>query len=196
MTGVRRRAGVRVGAAVLAVAAVAAGSLAGASAASADGGGLPYDHVERIAEGVSYGEFTITASKGTVHGYVLTADLADPHVRVDLLTPGVVAAREAVSGLADAAQAVGAVNGDFFNISEEHVGVPPTGSSDGPEIADGRALKAAVPNSQRFGPAMPPGITTQDVIGVGADRRARLDRLTLAGAVRTAQGTFPLRHFL
>ncbi len=195
MTSVGRRAGVRVGAAVLAAAAVMAGSLTGASAASADDGGLPYDHVEQIAQGVRYGEFTVTASKGTVHGYVLTVDLADPHVRVDLLTPGAVSAREAVSGLADASHAVGAVNGDFFNISEEHAGVPPTNSSDGPEIAAGRALKAAVPDSQRFGPAMPPGITTQDVIGVGTDRRARLDRLVLAGAVRTARGTFALGGF-
>jgi len=126
---------------------------------------------------------------------VLTADLADPRVRVDLLTPAAVAARATVSDLADAAHAVGAVNGDFFNISEEHAGVTPTGSSDGPEIAAGRALKAAVPDSQRFGPAMPPGVTTQDVLGVGVDHRARLDRLVLAGGVRTARGVDPLAGF-
>jgi hypothetical protein len=47
------------------------------------------------------------------------------------------------------AGAIAGVNADFFNISEEHPGVTPTGSSDGPEIVDGHALKAAVPNSQR-----------------------------------------------
>lgn len=56
----------------------------------------------------------------------------------------------------------------------------------------GRALKAAVPDAQRFGPALPKGETTQDVLGVGADRRARLDTLTLRGQVRTAAGTYPL----
>jgi len=38
---------------------------------------------------------------------------------VDLLTPGAVAARAAVSQLADARHAVGAVNGDFFDITED-----------------------------------------------------------------------------
>nr|WP_232792606.1 phosphodiester glycosidase family protein [Actinacidiphila yeochonensis] len=140
-------------------------------------------------------QFTVTASHGSVTGYLLTADLSDPRVRVGLLTPGAVAARATVSQLADAAGAVGAVNGDFFNISEEHPGVTPTGSSDGPEIAAGRALKAAVPDSQRFGPALPPGETTRDVIGVGIDRRARLDTLTLAGRVRTRGGDVPLSGY-
>jgi exopolysaccharide biosynthesis protein len=175
-----------------------AATLAGASGAAADSGmpgGMLYDHVEQTAHGVRYGEFTITASKGTVHGYVLAADLADPRVRMNLLTPGAVAARAQVSQLADASRAVGAVNGDFFNISDEHAGVTPTGSSDGPEIANGRDLKAAVPDSQRFGPAMPPGETTRDVIGVGVDRRARLDSLSLAGSVRTRQGGYALGGF-
>jgi hypothetical protein len=185
---------VRAGAAAAALG-VLGGVLAGATAARADDGGMPYDRVERTAHGVTYGEFTVTASKGTVHGDVLTVDLRDPRVAVDLLTPGAVAARAAVSQMAGARHAVGAVNGDFFNISEEHPGVTPTGSSDGPEISSGRALKAAVPDGQRFGPAMPPGVTTQDVIGVGVDRRARLDRLVLHGAVRTAGGTYPLGGF-
>jgi hypothetical protein len=184
----------RVGGAVAAAVAAVAGTLAGASAAGA-AGGLPYDHVERVAPGVRLGQFTVTASHGAVTGYLLTADLSDPRVRVGLLTPGAVAERATVSRLADAAGAVGAVNGDFFNISEEHPGVAPTGSSDGPEIAAGRALKAAVPDSQRFGPALPPGETTKDVIGVGADRRARLDTLTLVGRVRTHAGDLPLAGY-
>jgi hypothetical protein len=182
------------GASALALAAMAA-TVAGASQAAAAAGTLPYGQVETVARGVLLGQFTLTASHGTVTGYVLTADLADPRVRVGLLTPGSVAAREEVSGLADAAGAVGAVNGDFFNISEEHAGVTPTGSSDGPEIAAGRALKAAVPDSQRFGPAMAPGDTTKDVIGVGADRRARLDSLTLEGSLRTRDGSLPLAGY-
>ncbi|SEG33275.1 Predicted protein [Actinacidiphila yanglinensis] len=192
----RAKVRVRVGGAAFAALGALAGSLAGASAAGADdGGGLPYTQVEQVAKGVTYGQFTVDGAKGPVTGYMLTADLSDPRVRVNLLTPGAVAARAPVSQLADAAQAVGAVNGDFFNISEEHAGVTPTGSSDGPEISSGRALKAAVPNSQRFGPAMPPGETTQDVLGVGVDRRARLDRLALVGSVRTRQGSYPLGGF-
>jgi hypothetical protein len=114
-------------------------------------------------------------------------------VRLDLLYPGRVAARATVSGLATAQGALAGVNGDFFNITEiQHPGVQATGASVGPAIAAGRALKAAVPNGQRFGPALPPGTTTEDVIGVGRDRRARLDRLTLDGEVTTPEGRLPL----
>lgn len=195
-SGARVRARVRAGGAAVVTFAALAGGLAGASAAVArDAGGLPYSQVEQVARGVTYGQFSVDGGKGAVTGYMLTVDLSDPRVRVDLLTPGAVADRAPVSQLADSARAVGAVNGDFFNISEEHAGVTPTGSSDGPEIASGRALKAAVPDAQRFGPAMPPGGTTRDVLGVGVDRRARLDRLTLAGSLRTRQGSHPLGGF-
>nr|WP_308011826.1 phosphodiester glycosidase family protein [Streptomyces acidipaludis] len=177
---------------MLAALGVAAGSLAGASAAGADGG-LPLDNVEHLARGVDYGQFTVTGGHGPVHGHVISVDLADPGVRADLLTPGAVGARGTVSAMADARHAVGGVNGDFFDITEtQHPGVDPTGSSDGPEIGAGRDLKAAVPDAQRFGPAMPPGETTRDVLGVGVDRRARLDRLDLAGDIRTAQGDWAL----
>jgi hypothetical protein len=164
----------------------------GAVAADSDGA-VSYGLMERIGPGVVYREFSVTASHGTVHGHVLTVDLRNKQVDVDLLTPGKVAARQAVSRLADARHAVGAVNGDFFNISEEqHPGVPPTGSAVGPEIGSGRDLKAAVPNGQRFGPAMPPGDTTRDVLGLGTDRRLRLDRLSLRGSVTTPDGGIPL----
>ncbi|MFJ1587879.1 phosphodiester glycosidase family protein [Streptomyces sp. NPDC088197] len=186
----------RAGVALAVAAGVLAGGLAGASAVAADsgaGGGLPYERVERLGPGVEYREFSVTASRGTVHGHVLAVDLRESRTRLDLLTPGAVAARQAVSGLADDRQAVGAVNGDFFNITEDqHPGVAPTGSSVGPEIGSGRDLKAAVPDGQRFGPAMPPGETTHDVLGMGKDRKLRLDRLDLRGSVRTPRGSIPL----
>lgn len=191
-SGRRVRNGIRCAAVAAAALGMAAGTLAGASGAAADGG-LPLDHVEQLAPGVQYGEFTVQASRGTVHGHLVTVDLSSPGVRADLLTPGAVAARGTVSALADARGAVAAVNGDFFDITEsQHPGVAATGSSDGPEIAGGRALKAAVPDAQRFGPAMPPGVTTRDVLGVGVDHRARLDRLTLHGTVRTATASYDL----
>lgn len=172
------------------VAAVVAGTV-GAGAAQAAAGAVTYGQEERLARGVDYQEFTVEAAKGVVHGHVLTVDLRDPRVKVDLLTPGTVAARAAVSQLADTRHAIAAVNGDFFNIDEtQHPGVTATGSSVGPEIGSGRQLKAAVPDAQRFGPGMPKGETTRDVLGVGIDRRARLDTLTLHGQVRTAAGTY------
>ncbi|TXS46249.1 phosphodiester glycosidase family protein [Streptomyces sp. uw30] len=146
-----------------------------------------------IAPGVTYDEFDIAAAKGTAHAHVLTVDLRDPRVRLDLLYPGTAAARATVSQQATAQGAVAGVNGDFFNISEtQHPGVEATGASVGPVIARSRALKAAVPNGQRFGPALPPGTSTEDVFGVGVDRRARLDDLSLDGSIRTPEGRLPL----
>ncbi|MFZ3573342.1 phosphodiester glycosidase family protein [Streptomyces sp. BH097] len=173
--------------AALGVASMLAGAaLSGAAPVGATSG-------ERVAPGVTYTEFDVPAAKGTAHAHVLTVDLTDPRVRVDLLHPGAVAARATVSSMSDTAGAVGGVNGDFFNITEsQHPGVEVTGASVGPAIASGHTLKAAVPNGQRFGPALPPGTSTRDVLGVGVDRRARLDSLDLDGSVRTPDDRLPL----
>ncbi|MFB6847245.1 phosphodiester glycosidase family protein [Streptomyces sp. NPDC056373] len=183
----RRRAGRAVLAFLTAFGALVGAGLAGAAPAGAvQKGG-------RVAPGVTYEEFDIQAARGVTHAHVLRVDLGNPQVRVDLLYPGAVAARARVSAMADTQGAVAGVNGDFFNITEtQHPGVEATGASVGPAIADGRTLKAAVPKGQRFGPELPPGTTTEDVFGVGADRRARLDRLALAGSVSTAEAQLPL----
>ncbi|MEU9399595.1 phosphodiester glycosidase family protein [Streptomyces sp. NPDC048242] len=146
-----------------------------------------------VVRGVRYRQFDVAGAAGTARVHLLTVDLGDRHVRVRLLQPGAVAARETVSRLADAAGAVAGINGDFFDITEtQHPGVEATGASVGPAVADGRPLKAAVPLGQRFGPTPPPGTTGREVFGVGIDRRARPGRLRLSGSVRTATGTFPL----
>ncbi|MDQ1031610.1 hypothetical protein QF035_009192 [Streptomyces umbrinus] len=177
---------------VAAWSALAGAALAGAAPASgAPDGGPPGFH--RLAPGVRYTEFDIPAAKGVAHAHVLSVDLRNPRVSVDLLHPGVVAARAPVSRLADAQGAVAGVNGDFFNITEtQHPGVEATGASVGPAIAGGRTLKAAVPDGQRFGPALPPGTSTRDVLGVGTDHRARLDSLALDGSVATTETRLPL----
>ncbi|MGV4982163.1 phosphodiester glycosidase family protein [Streptomyces sp. NRAIS3] len=169
------------------------GVLAGAAlAGAAPAGAVPAGR--RIAPGITYRQFDVEAAAGPAHAHLLTVDLDNPHVRVDLLHPGAVAARDTVSAMADSAGAVAGVNGDFFNITEtQHPGVEATGASVGPAIADGEVLKAAVPNGQRFGPSLPPGTSTQDVFGVGTDGRARLDRLSLVGTVTTPDGTLPLK---
>ncbi|MEU5289924.1 phosphodiester glycosidase family protein [Streptomyces umbrinus] len=177
---------------VTAWSALAGAALAGAAPASgAPDGGPPGFH--RLAPGVRYTEFDIPAAKGMAHAHVLSVDLRNPRVSVDLLHPGAVAARAPVSRLADAQGAVAGVNGDFFNITEtQHPGVEATGASVGPAIAGGRTLKAAVPDGQRFGPALPPGTSTRDVLGVGTDHRARLDSLALDGSVTTPEARLPL----
>ncbi|MCH5674460.1 phosphodiester glycosidase family protein [Streptomyces gilvus] len=171
------------------------GALAGAAlVGAAPAGAVPAGTV--VAKGVTYRQFDIQGAKGRTRAHLVTVDLRDTHVRLDLLYPGAVAARAPVSRLADAQGAVAGVNGDFFNIAEtQHPGVEATGSTDGPAIAHGRPLKASVPDGQRFGPALPPGTITGDVLGVGTDRRARLDHLTLQGTVRTPVGRLPLGGF-
>ncbi|MFF3885479.1 phosphodiester glycosidase family protein [Streptomyces sp. NPDC001914] len=173
----------------------ATGALAGAALTGAAPAGAA-ESTTRIAPGVAYTELDIPAARGTAHAHVLTVDLRDPRVRVDLLHPGAVASRAPVSRLADSRGAVAGVNGDFFNITEtQHPGVEATGAPVGPAIASGRELKAAVPDGQRFGPALPPGTHTEDVFGVGVDRRARLDDVVLDGSVRGPGGTWRLGGF-
>ncbi|WP_328745341.1 phosphodiester glycosidase family protein [Streptomyces sp. NBC_00285] len=170
----------------------ALGTLAGAALVGAAPAGAAPGWT-RFATGVQYRQFDIYATAGVAHAHVLRVDLGDPRVRVELLYPGAVAARATVSRLATAQGALAGVNGDFFNITEtQHPGVEATGASVGPAIAQGRELKAAVPDGQRFGPALPPGTSTREVFGVGTDRRARLDDLALDGSVRTPEGQLPL----
>ncbi|GAA3792901.1 phosphodiester glycosidase family protein [Streptomyces chiangmaiensis] len=172
---------------------VAWSALAGAALVGAGPAGAA-PRARTVAPGIQYSQFDISTSHGVTHAHLVTVDLRNPHVSVGLLHPGVVAARAVVSRLADAQGAVAGINGDFFNISEtQHRGVEATNSAVGPAVANGRALKAAVPRGQRFGPALPPGTTTEDVLGVGTDRTARLDRLSLTGSVTTPEGQLPLR---
>ncbi|WP_253856725.1 phosphodiester glycosidase family protein [Prauserella alba] len=141
-----------------------------------------------LAPGVTHRPFTMDTDAGAVRGHVLTVDLRE--ARIGLLHPGVVAERDEIPDMANAQGAIAGVNGDFFNISDSHEGIEPTGSSVGPAIAAGDALKGAVPDGQRFGPALPHGTSTRDVFGMGADRKARVSTLDVTGTVRTSDGAF------
>ncbi|MER7015432.1 phosphodiester glycosidase family protein [Saccharopolyspora sp. NPDC000359] len=169
-------------------AAVAAGALLLSTPAATAAEALRTD-AQLLAPGVSYRPFEMSTAHGPVVGYLLTADLRVPSVELDLLHPGSVAARDEVPDMTNARGAIAGVNGDFFHISEEHEGIPATGSSVGPAIADGHDLKAAVPDGQRFGPALPAGTSTEDVFGVGVDRRARVSSLELDGLLRSGGRT-------
>jgi hypothetical protein len=147
------------------------------------------DDPQTLARGVTLSHFSDFGASGEV----ITVDLATPRLRVDLLHPASVGAREQVSSMVARQGAVAGVNADFFNIDEsQHPGVAATGSSDGPEVTGARPLKAAVPDKQRFGPAMAPGTSTRDVIGIGVDGRARLGTLTLTGTVAAGPARYPV----
>jgi hypothetical protein len=138
---------------------------------------------QAVGKGVTYREFTTTATTGTVMGDVVEVDLADPAVRTDLLTPGSVAARASVAAMADRSGAVAGINGDFFDIGR-------TSAPVGPAVAGGRPLKAAVPHGRRMGPAVP-GAEVDHVFSVGVDGIGRIDRLRLDAEVTTGSGTPP-----
>ncbi|MEV4740274.1 phosphodiester glycosidase family protein [Streptomyces sp. NPDC049555] len=157
---------------------------------------LVLEKASSVAPGVSYRGFKVRGAHGTAYGHLLTVDLRNRRVSVDLLYPGAVAARARISQLADSEGAVGGINGDFFNIAEaQHPGVDATGAPVGPAIASGRALKAAVPDGQRFGPALPRGASTEDVLAVGTDGVGRLEELELDGSVETPDDDLPLSGF-
>ncbi|MEV6405405.1 phosphodiester glycosidase family protein [Streptomyces bobili] len=178
----------------------ALGTLAGAALTGAAPAGAATGTVTRtgtgtsIASGVVYRQYDLRAGAGVTRVHVLAVDLTDTRVRLGLLYPGKVASRAPLSQQATAQKAVAGINGDFYNITEaQHPGVVATGASVGPAIANGKVLKAAVPTGQRFGPQLPPGTDTDDVLGVSGDGRARLDSLALTGTVTTLGRRLPLR---
>ncbi|MFC7340191.1 phosphodiester glycosidase family protein [Saccharopolyspora griseoalba] len=146
----------------------------------------------QLAPGVTYRPFELSTSHGPVRGHVVRVDLTDPRADLGLLHPGSVAAKDEIADLTNADGAVAGVNGDFFNIAEEHPGVVPTSSATGPAIADGRELKGAVPDGQRFGPALPAGTSNEDVLALGTDRRARIAHLDLTGTASGPHGRIRL----
>ncbi|MDN5858839.1 MAG: phosphodiester glycosidase family protein, partial [Pseudonocardia sp.] len=142
---------------------------------------------EAVAPGVSHREFTTTAAAGHVVGDVVEVDLSRPGVRIDLLTAGNVAATAPVAAMADAAGAVAAINGDFFDISA-------TGAATGPAVRSGRPLKAAAPQGRRAAPSVP-GAEMDYVYAVGVDGVGRIDRLPLSGQVSGPHGTIAIVAF-
>ncbi|MGH3794717.1 MAG: phosphodiester glycosidase family protein [Pseudonocardiaceae bacterium] len=136
---------------------------------------------ERVAPGVTHRTFSTTVATGRLTGDVVEVDLAAAGVRTGLLTPGAVAARSTVTRMVRDGGAVAGINGDFFDIGR-------TSAPAGPEVADGVALKAAVPQGRRAAPAVP-GAEMSYVFRVGADRRAAIDRLTLDAKATSKHGT-------
>lgn len=143
---------------------------------------------EQPAPGVTYQEFIVTTEHGASEGDVLEIDLRNPRVSLELLHADHVAQGTTLTEMAADKGAFAAVNADFFNMAywENNPGLA-TESADGPEITGGQLRKAAVPAAQRIGPQMSAGATGREVVGVGADGRARVDEVEVDGFVRSAR---------
>src|ERR687887_413376 len=91
----------------------------------------------------------------------------------------------------DLAASHGAVHGHLLDVDLQnpHVAVdllhPPAVAARA-AVSQMAGAQGAVPDGQRFGPGLPSGTTTRDVLGVGVDRRARTGRLAVQGSVTTA----------
>jgi exopolysaccharide biosynthesis protein/predicted phosphodiesterase len=135
------------------------------------GESLESDRVDRpVAPGIVLTSFDVFGRTGWMRAHVLSADLGDASVTVDLVADKVSHARP-LALATDAQHAVAAVNGDYFDITE-------TFAAEGPEVQDGRLRKGTnVPTT---------------VAAVGADRVARLADLMIAGTVTVAGTQRPL----
>jgi exopolysaccharide biosynthesis protein len=126
---------------------------------------LNFGKTQRVSPGVTHTEFVVRNPEGRSEGDLLNVNLKNTSLSTDLLFPGAVAARNDVSDMAENANAVAAVNGDFFDIGG-------TNAPKGPAIADGQDLKASLPNRQ-------------NVFAVSMKGVARLDRISLWGRIKT-----------
>jgi hypothetical protein len=123
-----------------------------------------------VAPGIVLTSFDTFGRTGWTRVHVLNADLGDASVGVDLVADKVSDPRPLTQAAA-AQQAVAAVNGDYFDITE-------TFAAEGPEIQDGKLRKGTA--------------THWTVAAFGADRVARLADLMLTGTVTVAGTQRPL----
>jgi hypothetical protein len=88
---------------------------------------LNFGETQTVSPGVTHTEFVVRNPEGRSEGDLLNVNLKNTSVSTDLLFPGAVAARDDVSDMAENANAVAAVNGDFFDIGgQTHPGDPPS----------------------------------------------------------------------
>ncbi|GAA5190932.1 phosphodiester glycosidase family protein [Rugosimonospora acidiphila] len=124
-----------------------------------------------VAPGIVLTTFnTFGRTAGWTRVHVLNADLGTASVGVDLLADEV-SETWTIAQTANAQKAVGAVNGDYFDITE-------TFAAEGPEIKGGQLRKGTNQSST--------------VVTVGADRIARLADLLIQGTVTVAGVQRPL----
>lgn len=174
--------------AMLTVPAVAAAAAVGAVTLPAVAEDAPTSQVsvaEEIAPGIEHQSFDIDTVHGNAHGHLLTVDLTVEGVGVDVVTPGVMAAADLPTTMANDAGAVGVINADFFNIGETNAAV-------GPAVVDGAHLTAGVPDKQRYGPGRPGGPDNGTVFGVTEENTGAISSLELDGAAVADDVEFPL----
>lgn len=139
-----------------------------------------------IGAGLEHSSYSITTEAGTSKANLFTVDL--DVAETDIITAPYVAGRQRLDDMAEAAGAIAAINGDFFQISNEanHPGVPVTGSASGAEVKDGEMRKTAVPVAQRYGGTMPREYNDgNQVIGQLRNGEAVVTTVSMRGFIAT-----------
>lgn len=80
---------------------------------------------EPIARGVIYENIKRFTSEGWLNLHVLTVDLTDPTIKVDVLLNEAIKDRSTLSAMAQKQGAVAAINGDFFSTSGDTAPIGP-----------------------------------------------------------------------
>lgn len=99
---------------------------------------------ENITRGVVHIDFEVFDSQGWLKGDILTVDLEDSNVGVDLLYPGSITAITTPEKMAKNAGAIAVVNGDFFDIGKTNAPI-------GAMVQDGELLKSSQFRGQAIG---------------------------------------------
>ncbi|MDO8187269.1 phosphodiester glycosidase family protein [Conexibacter sp. JD483] len=158
--------------AVVAVTLLAAFPAAAVTAAPAAAGILPsLDSSEQIGPGMTYRHVQYPQASGWVDAYLLTADLAQSGVRIDLGHPPVVAQGMALSRQLANVGAIAGVNADFFDINNSYASI-------GFEVAAGALRKTAAPEA-----------LNRDASIVTSAGRALISQLRFSGTVRAGGST-------
>ncbi len=163
----RRTAAVAV---TLLAAALPAAALTAAPAAA---GILPsLDSSEQIGPGMTYRHLQYPQGGGWVDAHLLSADLAQSGVRLDLGHPPVVAQGMALSRQLANVGAIAGVNADFFDINNSYASL-------GYEVAGGALRKTAAPEA-----------SARDAAVVTTAGRALISQLRFTGTVKRAGADF------
>lgn len=128
-----------------------------------------------IGPGTTLSTFSQVDQGIALHGNVIEANLTDPRLTVNPLTPPHVGEARTVTQMATAQHAIAGVNGDFFDIDN-------TGAPKGIEISGGRLLK---------GPQAGPS-PWRNSVGVDTDRVGRIVDAYLDGSVVLPAGKYKL----
>ncbi|MRG86217.1 phosphodiester glycosidase family protein [Salinibacillus xinjiangensis] len=136
---------------------------------------LANEETTTIAPGIQLHSFERFDARGWLNGEVMTVDLTNDAISTDLLFPGVITDAKPLSEMANEAGAVGAVNGDFFDINDTKA---PLGSM----IQNGTLLKG------------PQGSHTLTA-GVNEQEIGQITDLFLEGTIKLPTGEVPLAAF-